>query len=300
MKTVSRRYSQSSIPNYEKNAVLQLIVASAVGFISYHLARVILLIVDAQPTTFSDYFTVNVALPELEMYARKFWTIFTYGWVHNGFWELFSNMIWLYTFGSMVQMLVGYRQVIPLFVYGLIFGGLFYELSQLIPGAAFQVRYSLLGASAGVTALATAALTLSPDYRFYLGDRFSIPIVVVAVIFFALMIMGSNLEGPRLILLAGGALAGFGYVKLIRSGYKPGTWVYDGFDGLTNIFTPNERAAQKNAKKRSSVLSKIPEHKQNNDEKRLDEILDKISRTGYQSLSKEEKDFLMKVSKDNQ
>lgn len=298
MKTVSRRYSQSSIPNYEKNAVLQLIVVSALGFISYHLARVILLIVDAQPTTFPEYFTENVALPAIHLYGGKFWTVFTYGLVHNGFWELFSNMIWLYTFGSMVQMLVGYRQVIPLYVYGLVVGGLFYELCQLFPGSAFRVGYSLLGAYAGVTALATAALTLSPDYRFYLGDRFSIPIVVIAIIFFVLMIMGSNLEVPRLLLLVGGAATGFGYVKLIRAGYKPGLWVYGIFDRLNRTFTPDENASKRHHKKRTRVLSSIKELKHESDQRKLDDLLDKINRTGYQSLTKEEKEFLMNQSKD--
>jgi membrane associated rhomboid family serine protease len=299
MKTVSRKYSQSSIPNYDQNAVLQLIVASAVGFITYHLARVILLIVEAQPTTFPSYFTENVSLPAIEMYTRKFWTVLTYGWVHNGFWELFSNMIWLYTFGSVVQMLVGHRQVIPLFVYGLIIGGLFYQGCQLIPGAAFNVQYSLLGAYAGVTALATAALTLAPDYKFYLGERFGVPIMVVAIIFYALMIMGSNLEAPRLFLLAGGAATGFGYVKLMNAGYKPGMWVYNMFDWLERLFTPGANAAQKHHHKRNRVLQNIQEPRYNNRQKRVDELLDKINQGGYDSLSKEEKEFLMNAGKEN-
>lgn len=298
MSTVRRNITRPTIPSYSQNAVLQLIVASAVGFIAYHLTRVILLIVEAQPTTFSDYFTQNIALPDIAYYTSKFWTIFTYGWVHNGFWELFSNMLWLYCFGSLVQMMVGYRQVIPLFIYGLAIGGLFYEGSQLLPADVFNVHYSLLGAHAGVMTLAVAALTISPGYRFYLGEHFSIPIIVVAGIFFFLAIINSNMEGPRLLLLAGAALTGFGYIKLLQAGYKPGTWVYGIFERMDRMVTPDDNAVKKHGKKRSQVL-KMSQPRPDSKQKRVDELLDKINQKGYDSLTKEEKDFLLKASNEN-
>lgn len=297
MKTVFSRSSQSSIPRYNQNAVLQLIVASGTGFISYHLARVILLIAEADPNIFPIYFTKNLALPYAENFLHKFWTIFTYGWIHNGFWELFSNMIWLYAFGSIVQMLVGYKEVIPIFVYSLLTGGLFYELSQLIPGGAFHVSLLLFGAQAGVVGLAVASLTISPDYRVYLGDRFSIPLVVIACIFFVLMVMNSNLQMPNLFLLAGGATMGFSYVKLLKNGYKPGIWVYNMFDWLSRSATPDEHSL-KQKRKRNNVLSKMQANKQDK-QRRIDDILDKINQQGYDSLTKEEKEILMSAGNDD-
>lgn len=298
MKTISRRPVQSLIPGYDQNAVLQLILASGVGFIMYHLTRIILLIVDADPNIFPSYFTGNIALQPLTLFYKKFWTIFTYAWVHNGFWELFSNMIWLYCFGSVVQMLIGHRQIIPLFIFSIIMGGVFYELAQLIPGETFQNTGIYFGAQAGVMGLAVASLTISPSYRLYFGERFSIPLVVIACIFFGLAVMNSNLHGANLMLLAGGALTGFTYIRLLHSGYKPGTWVYDIFDRLTNTFTPNETGGKKQNKKRSQVLGKMPV-KNDNDQKRIDDILDKINQHGYNALTKEEKEILLRAGKDD-
>lgn len=299
MKAAYTRRRNSSIPSYNENAVLQLIIACGVGFVAYHLTRVVLLIADANPSTFTALFTQNLALPELQHFAPKFWTVFTYGWIHNGFWELFSNMIWLYSFGSVVQMLVGYKQVIPLFFYCLIAGGLFFELSQVMPLESFHAGLLMFGAQAGVIGMAVAALTIQPDYRVYLGDRFSIPLIVIASIFFVLAVMNTNLQAPGLFLLAGGALMGFIYVKLLKAGYRPGIWIYDMFNRLDSMATPDEHAQRNKGKKRSQVLSKMYEPKQGITQKRIDDILDKINQKGYSSLTNEEKEILLKASKED-
>ncbi len=298
MKTAQRRSPLSYIPGYENNAVLQLIVACCTGFISFHLCRVVLLIVNAQPETFPHIFTQNLSLPVLERFSHKWWTIFTYGWIHNGFWELFSNMIWLYAFGSVVQMLVGYKQIIPIFIFSMVMGGVFYELCQLIPGQAFATFPYLLGAQAAITGITTAALTIAPNYRFYIGDRFSIPMAVLAIIFFALMVMNSNLHVPSLFLLAGGAATGFAYIKLLQRGNRPGTWMYDIFDRLERSVTPDDNAKANKGRKRRDVLDHMHEPKQSNTQKRIDDILDKINQKGYDSLTKEEKEILMNAGKD--
>ncbi len=299
MNTAHKRSPLSSIPGYSKNAVLQLIIASGVGFISYHLIRVITVLGGAKMSFFGEHFTPNLALPPWQAFGSKVWTLATYGWTHNGFWELFSNMIWLYAFGVIVQTLIGYKQVIPLFVYALIMGGLFYELSQLIPGETFMARGYVIGAQAGIVALAVAALTLAPNYRFHLAPTFSIPIAVIAIIFFALMVMNSNLHGASLFLLLGGAVTGFTYVKLLQSGFKPGSWPYDIFARLDRMASPDEKQLrEKNSRKRNSVLNKMQDR--GFTQNRIDEILEKIHQKGYNALTNEEKEILMKASKDNE
>ncbi len=296
MKTMYKRSFNSSRPGYSENAVLQLIVAAGVGFVAYHLSRVIMMVAEAPPQSFIKMFTHNLGLAQLEFYKSKVWTVLTYGWVHNGFWELFSNMIWLYCFGGVLQMLTGYKQVIPVFVYSLVIGGLFYEGAQMIP--AVKVSGFLFGAQAGVMGLAAAALTFAPNYRFYFGEHFSVPIAVIAVIFLALSVMNANLEGARLLLLAGGALTGFGYVKLLQKGYKPGAWPYIVIDKLNNAFSPNEQKVRiKNSRKRNEVISRIKSHTNVHD--RIDAILDKINTQGYNSLTQEEREILMNAGNDS-
>ncbi|MBN9482686.1 MAG: hypothetical protein BGO70_07415 [Bacteroidetes bacterium 43-93] len=295
MRTSDKRSPLSYIPGYSENAVLQLIVASATGFIIYHFIRVVLLVAGMDPSYFNIHFVPNLALQEVHGYASKFWVIFTYGWTHSGFWELFSNMVWLYAFGTIIQTLISYKQIIPLFVYSMIVGGLFYELSQLIPGA--DTSAYVIGAQAAIVGVATAAFTLSPKYRFYLASEFSIPIVLLYVIFLVLMFVSRGLSTPFLCMLAGGALTGFLYITLLKNGFQPGMWVYRMFDKLEDMATPNEEALRsKHNVKRNRVLHNITEREAN--ARKIDEILDKINQKGYESLTKEEKETLLKASKE--
>ncbi len=285
----------TGIPGFSKNAVLQLVVASGVGFVAYHLTRVILLIAGADPTFFAANIAGNVALPSQEGFLSKLWTVFTYSWVHAGFWELFSNMVWLYVFGSVVQMLIGYRQIIPMFLYSTIVGALFYEVAQFFPGDMFLGRMYMVGAQAGIVCFAVAALSLSPNYRYYLTEHFSLPLLVIAIIFFALAIMNANLEGAALLLLIGGATTGFVYVRLLKVGYKPGGWLYNIMDYLNNSVAPKD-------KKASSANLSLPFKGKLNTTKsakgiNIDDILDKINDKGYDALSKEEKETLLNASK---
>lgn len=289
----------SGIPSFSKNAVLQLIAASGTTYILYHMVRIVMLILEMDMRQFNAHVAGNIALPQVSLFLPKVWTVLTYGWVHNGFWELFSNMVWLYAFGSIVQMLIGYKQVIPMFFYCLVVGGVFYELSQLLPSSVFAGRQLMFGAQAGVIGLAVAALTLSPDYRFYLTEHFSIPLIVIVIIFCVLAIINTGMQGPALFLLAGGAGMGFGYVKLLKAGFHPGAWFYNIFDLLGSSAEPNEYvAAQKKSKKRKSVLHSKYKPQRGLSRDTIDEILDKINEKGYDALTKEEKEALFKAGKE--
>lgn len=288
------------IPAYNENAVLKLIIASGVAFVSYKMIWAVMMIADAEPGLFDRYFTANLALPHIEGFLYKFWTVLTYGWLHSGFWVLFSNMVWLYVFGSLVQMLIGHKQLIPIFIYCMIVGGLFYEIGQLIPNSYFTGgRTYMMGANASVTGVAVAALTLAPDYRYYLTDTLRIPLAVIAIIFFALQLINANInvEGAPLFLLVGGAVMGYGYVKLIKNGYKPADWIYNIFNSVERRFEPDERALRdKRNIKRGKIQSVYnPKPKQGITQNRIDEILDKINLKGYDSLTKEEREILMKA-----
>lgn len=297
--------TQRGIPAFEQNAVLKLIIAQGTGFIAYHMIRVTMMVAEADPALFTKYFTVNTALPQIDNLLPKLWTIFTYGWIHEGFWVLFSNMIWLYAFGSLVQMLVGHRQVIPIFIYSMLAGGLFYELAQLIPGGYFAGRAAMFGAQGGVVGLSVAALALAPGYRFFLGETIRIPIWVVVSIFYVLQLMNANInfEGAPLFVLLGGAAMGYAYVALLRSGYKPGDWAYNIMDKVNNRFESGDRTYlnRSNTRRNRTMSMYTPKPKQGITQNNIDEILDKINQKGYDALSKEDKETLMKASgrKDN-
>ncbi|MGN6567891.1 MAG: rhomboid family intramembrane serine protease [Flavipsychrobacter sp.] len=297
--TTQKRSFFSYIPGYHKNAILQVIIVFSTAFVAFNFIRAIMLMIGLTEDQFVSDITAYVALPTVQALKGKVWVLLTYGLVDMGFFKVLTNMIWLYAFGNLVQNMVGYKQVWPIFLYSILAGGIFYELSQLIPGNAFAGIYYVYGCQAGIMGMAAAALTITPGYRFYLGDRFSIPIAVVVGIFAFLMLLNTGMHLPLILLLAGGSLMGFGYIRLLQNGYRPGAWMYNLMNSIESTVTPNEHTAwKKNSKKRADVLRKMYEPKQGITQKNIDEILDKINQRGYNSLTKEEKETLFRAGKD--
>ncbi len=297
MKTMSRPSSSSLIPGYSQNAVLQLIVASGACYIVYKMAWVTMIVFGVNGKTAQSLVYSYVSLPALKDWPGQWWTLLTYGWFHDRFFEWVSNMVWLYCFGSVVQALIGYRQVIPVFIYGLLTGGAFYLLGQFLP--AFVALAPLVTAQAGIMALAAATVTISPRYRFYLGEHFSIPLLVIVGIYLVLnMVFYAGGNGPLLLMNAGGLLAGFLTVTLLKKGFQPGAWMYRVPAAVQRVFTPDEDLLRRRkGGRRSKVLSQKPEGK-GFSQKRIDDILDKISQRGYKSLTSEERELLLRASKE--
>ena len=301
MNTGRRRSALSYIPGYTNNAVLQLIIASAVAYVMLSLVWGVMTLVYQGDTNFAQYITPNLALPRIAVFPHHWWTLLVYGWLHYpaGFWEMLSNMLWLYCFGSVVQMLLGPKQVIPMYAYCLLAGGVIYLLATLLPGEWGKSPTFILGPRAGLIGMAAAAVTLTPKYRLYFTETFSLPLLAVAGVFAALMLIGSGFYLPVIFMLVGGGLAGFGYVKILQAGYRPGDWMYDVAGKIAGTVTPDEEAIRrKRGSKREAVLNSQYEPKLGISQKRIDDILDKINQRGYSSLTKEEKDILMRAGKE--
>ena len=293
----------SYIPGLSNNAVLKLILFSAVAYVVFSLTWAVMILVYQGDANFNQYFIPSVALPHISGFAGHWWTIFTYGWLEypHSFWEMISNMFWLYCFGSVVQMLVGDKQVIPMYIYCLVAGGVCYLLGQLLPGEVGKapLTIGLLGPRAGLMGMAAAAFALTPKYRFYLTETFSIPLIGVAGVFTVLMLIGSGFYIPVILMLAGGGLVGFGYIRALRAGYRPGQWMYAFTAKIEGLVTPDEDAIQaKRDKARGYNAGKQYEPKNGISQKRIDDILDKINQKGYNALSSEEKDILMRAGKE--
>ncbi len=303
--SASRKGTFRGIPGYGQNAALQLIIATGVAFVAYFFVIVCILAFKAWGVDVrgadkwsAAAFIVEplVSLPPASGFPAKFWTLFTHGWIAPGFLNWITGAIWIYTWGSMVQMLVGHRQVIPLFVYGLLIGALGYTAVQFIPGIG-PVPAFLTGFNAGLMALATAAYTLAPNYRFYFGPNFSIPMIVVALIFAAIQIAGVEGNIPLVCWLLFGALSGFVYVRLLRRGGRPGEWVYTIFERAERSFTPRAER-QRPAPVRTIGIPKPARRPGGLSQRRVDELLEKIHTHGYDSLSAEEKEILLRASKE--
>jgi len=307
MKTEFTRQRRNLMANYGHNALIQLIAASAVGFILAYAIYIIMLVLSPnqeimvnhipQKVTYDNAISPYIGLQSFKVFLHRPWLLVTYAWAHTGFLNLLSNMLWLYCFGSVIQSLVGYKEIIPLFVFSYVIGGCIYlAVSAIWPDLPAAV---MLGATPGIMGFAIAAITLAPRYKFYLGDRFSIPLWAVLCLFLILNVLSyASGNYGMLILCGGGGLVGFGYIRLLRAGNKPGAWLYQGGNKVQGWFSPEEPDTDRLQKKRLEG-QKQSQQKDRTAEESIDLLLDKINQKGYDSLTAEEKELLMKASKES-
>jgi membrane associated rhomboid family serine protease len=236
------------------------------------------------------------------------WSIITYAFLHDGFFHILFNLSVLYLFGNILEDLIGKPKIIPVFLYGIIIGGLLYVLSyNIFPGLKQVAPFAInVGCSAGVMAMMIAATTLSPDYQvgLFLIGPVRLRWVAIVCIFLDFVNMRKGNVGGHIAHL-GGAIFGFIYIIQLRNGTDLARPFYFIQDFFTNFFTQkkNLKVTHKNENKQTVNQTKQSSQKENinqqTKQEKLDSILDKINKSSYESLSPEEKSFLFKVSQDD-
>jgi len=234
-------------------------------------------------TSGADWLTRQLSMPAY--YAAlpyKFWTIFTYMFTQREFFHLLFNMLWLYWLGTIFLDFLNKRQFIFTYIAGGLMGAIFYLLAyNLIPVFSASAERSLLiGASASVIAIVVATATLVPNFTIRLLFFGGVKLKYLALVYFILDIIGiSGTEPGGSIAHIGGAVMGFLYIKQLNSG-----------NDLSDIFKSKSRLKVVKNKNSSSSHIQLP------DQEVIDKILDKISQSGYESLTKTEKEQLFKAS----
>jgi hypothetical protein len=212
-------------------------------------------------------------------------------------------MMVLYWFGKLITEFLGSNKVISLYVLGGISGGLFYMLVyNVLPIFQDQVNTSLmLGASAGVYAIVVGAATFMPNYTFFVLLIGPVKIKYIAFFYIVLSFastVGAN-AGGNFAHLAGAAI-GFVFIKQLQSGNDIGAWVIQLMNYFKSFFVRDSkikvthRSEKKSKNKRTVKVAQSSGPSADQDE--IDAILDKISQSGYDSLSKEEKQKLFNAS----
>lgn len=214
------------------------------------------------------------------------WTLVTYMFVQYDFLHLLFNMLWLYWFGQVFLLTLSDKHLLTLYLLGGIVGGvLFVIVSNLF--SLFGGYSLLLGSSASVLAIMTAATMRSPNYEFHLFLFGSVKLKWIALVSIVLMFVGfggSNSGGE--IAHLGGVLTGFIFGYMLRQGH----------DILKPIYGMFERKTNKANRISTNSMEKTL-NKRRRDVARLDELLDKIKQSGYESLTKKEKSELAELSK---
>ena len=198
-------------------------------------------------------------------------------------------MLFLYWFGKIINDNIGNNALISLYILGGIIGGLLYmAIYNIIPYYGNQINQSLmLGASAGVFSVVVSSATLIPNYTFHLLFIGPIRIKYIALFYVASSffdITGNNSGGE--IAHLGGALIGYLYIKQLQNGNNMG----DPIIRILNFFHKPKTNKSKDDYSYQNINKEISQDD-------IDKILDKISESGYSSLSKSEKEKLFNASK---
>jgi membrane associated rhomboid family serine protease len=234
-------------------------------------------------------------------FILKPWSIITYGFAHTDFWHIFFNMLVLYFVGRSFTNLFNVKLSLNVYVLGILFGGvLFMLVYALLPNSILKTAGPLIGASAGVRAALIFLCAYMPNREMHLGPV-RIKLLYVGLVIVALDILGlfGNNAGGYVAHL-GGNLLGYLYAVQLQKGTDIGKGFERIMDYVTSIFTKSKvshlKTVHKSGKKRYAGHTK-EEFGEFNKQRKIDLILDKIGKSGYESLSKEEKEFLFKVGK---
>lgn len=305
MTYTEKQYQQKITLGQSGNTLIMLIAICLIMFVGLAFMKAVWFFrfpKEIAPALFAKNVIGLFALPATgEGLLSKPWTIITHFFVHDNFWKVFANMLWLWCFGYIMQELTGNKKIAPLFIYGGIAGGIAFVLSyNFIPSLQGQLPFAgLTGASAGVMAVVIATTLLSPGYKLFPMIGGGIPLwVLTALYLISDLATVSISDTGNLVVHLTGAFIGFLFVLFLRMGYDWSKWMSNFFDWVSNLFNPDKPRKGKNIKDELFYkTSSAPYIKTANvTQQRVDEILDKINQQGFNSLSDEEKDILKRAS----
>ncbi len=227
----------------------------------------------------------------------KPWTLVTYAFVHANFLHLLFNLLILNFASRLFLTFFTQKQFFGLYILSAIFAGLVFVGAFFLLG----IPAPLVGASAAIMAIVFASATYSPMYQLRLLLIGNVKLWHIAAVFLILDLVQlptTNMGGH--VAHLGGAFFGFLYIKLLQNGTDLSLIVTRILDFFANLFNPKKSTPFKKVhrnlvKPQQKTASKIIT--KDKTQQQIDEILDKISQSGYDSLTKEEKEFLFKAGK---
>lgn len=255
-------------------------------------------------TIFRDIFAINA---DLGAFIVKPWTFVTYGFIHAGFFHLLFNCIGLYFTGRIFMYYFTEKQFITVYAFGIFAGAaIFLTAYNVFPALANQpvINY-LVGASGGVVAVTIAGATYAPNLIVNLFGilpvKYWIIGLLITISYVASIQGGANVGGNLAHL--GGAFIGYYYIKRLQKGKDIGIGFERFWDRMVAYFTPKKKSplktVYKNKQNKRSTTKGTSAQTASEKQRKIDAILDKISKSGYDSLTKAEKDFLFKAGKEN-
>ena len=238
-----------------------------------------------------------LAVPaSLQKLLIKPWTLITYMFLHKDIWHILFNMLWLYWFGTIFLQILDQRKLVAVYLIGGICGAILYIISfNIFPVFKGVVDESIaIGASASVMAVVVAVATYAPDYSINLLLLGRIKIKYMALAIFVLTsFMDFSVNSGGKLAHIGGAVFGYVYAMKLRQGHDLGKGMNKIIDFFATLFKPRKKLRVTYKKPANDYeYNRVKADRQ----AKINAILDKISKGGYDSLTKEEKNTLFRES----
>ena len=280
--TLRQRFSQFNIAE-------KLILINVVCFVIPFFLRSIFFLFDLPAQSFLSFFELPASIVD---FIYQPWSLFTYGFLHDSIGHIFWNMLLLYYVSQFFLNLFSTQRFINVYFMGILLGGLVFILSYAVFPAFKNQSPQMVGASAGVMAVLIFSCTYMPtqEVRLLFFNVKLMYIGIALVIVDVLQIPTGNAGGH--LAHIGGAALGYIYAQQLQNGKDIGSGFECLWKWLVALFTaqPNMKTVHRTPRRNSkrSVQS---------DQEKIDRILDKISTSGYDSLTKEEKELLFNAGK---
>lgn len=264
--------------NFEQQGILtQLIIVNAALYLTINVVG------NLSHLNLLDFFALPI---NGNLFLLRFWTLFTFMFTHVDFWHLFWNMLLLYFMAQIFFTIMGQKKMLYIYVMSGVCGGALTLLLGLILPASFA-NSILIGASASVLGVGAVMAIYSPNYTVYLFGLLQLPYKYFYLFIFILnTIIDLSVNTGGKISHMGGALFGLVYGLALKNG-----------NDLFNFsLIPKKKSKLKVVYQNTHVKQTSSPNKKTTDEERMNSLLDKISKGGYDSLTKSEKEELFKLS----
>jgi membrane associated rhomboid family serine protease len=285
---------------------MMLILINVLVFISLHFIRTLYGISNGQQELFLKnvyaWFTLPAELPKV---FERPWTVISAMFTQLSPILLLSNLFWLWTFGYIFQDLTGNRKLVPLYIYGGLFGVIVFLVAyNLIPQLGVNVgSEAFFGAGSSIVAIAIASTVISHNYRLFPMIGGGIPLWIITLVFVLIDFAWLSTEPGWFFSHIGSAGFSVVYVKALQRGSDWGEWMNKIYDWVSNLFNPNKARKKKRPVKQEvfyNTKGQQPFKKTTNlTQQKIDEILDKINQKGFDRLTEEEKDLLRRASEED-
>lgn len=280
--------------SFKKGSVLTRLIYINIGvFLAIRIIHVFFFLLD------QEFSLMNwLSLPaDGQQLLQRPWTLVTYMFLHFNFLHILFNVLWLYWMGKIFLFYFDEKKLLGVYLLGGLSGGLFFVLAyNFFPAFTEILGFArLLGASASVLAIIAAVATYAPNHPInllFIGQVKMKHLALFSIVLYIIGIASSN-SGGNLAHL-GGAAFGFIFALQYRKGQDWTKLITKLMDGTVKLFRPKQRIKVTYRSKNDDIDYN---RQKNLKQEEINRVLDKISKSGYDSLTKEEKELLFKMGK---